>query len=290
MVDKKALFSIGQVSKLFHISISILRYYDKIGLVQPEYTDPETGYRYYSTRQFECLNTIRYLRVLDMSLEQIALFLKSRNIDCIQELLEQQREEVIRRQQELEIIRRKIENRLNHLRDALSSELGVIMEGRTPSRRLASLRRNLTPKSYLDLEVFIRELEQQEEHSVTFLGKVGVGISAESLRKGKFQSYEIVFILLDEEDSFHGETMLLPEEECVMIRFQGGHKEAPEHYGKLMDYIQEKGLVVNGFSREITMIDDGLTSDASQFVTEIQIPVKRFSHLSAQNCLDLREQ
>lgn len=274
-MDKKALFSIGQVSKLFHISISILRYYDKIGLVQPEYTDPETGYRYYSTRQFECLNTIRYLRVLDMSLEQIALFLKNRNIDCIRELLEKQKEEVTRRQQELEIIRKKIENRLSQLEDALSSELGVIMEGKTLSRRLACLRTDLTPKSYLDLEVFIRELEQQEEHSVTFLGKVGVGISAESLMEGKFKPYEMVFILLDEEDSFHGETIVLPEEKCVMIRFQGGHREAPEYYGKLMEYIQKKAYKVNGFSREITMIDDGLTSDVSQFVTEIQIPVEK---------------
>lgn len=272
-MDKKDLFSIGQVSKLFHISISILRYYDKIGLVQPEYTDPETGYRYYSTRQFECLNTIRYLRVLDMPLDQIALFLKNRNIDCIQELLEQQKEEVIRRQQELKIIQKKIENRLNQLLDALSSELGVIALVRTPSRRLASLRTDLTPKSYLDLEVFIRELEQQEENSVTFLGKVGVGLSAVSLLKGRFQPYEMVFILLDEEDSFRGETVVLPAEDCVTIRFQGGHSQAPEYYGKLIEYIRKNDYKVCGFSREITMIDDGLTSDASQFVTEIQIPV-----------------
>lgn len=272
-MDKKSLFSIGQVSKLFHISISILRYYDKIGLVQPEYTDPETGYRYYSTRQFECINTIRYLRVLDMPLEQIALFLKSRNIDCMQELLEKQKEEVIRRQQELKIIQKKIENRLNQLLDALSSELGVIALIRTSSRRLASLRTDLTPKSYLDLEVFIRELEQQEENSVTFLGKVGVGLSADSLLKGRFQPYEMVFILLDEEDSFRGETVVLPAEDCVTIRFQGGHSQAPEYYGKLMEYIRKNDYKVCGFSREITMIDDGLTSDASQFVTEIQIPV-----------------
>lgn len=272
-MDKKSLFSIGQVSKLFHISISILRYYDKIGLVQPEYTDPETGYRYYSTRQFECLNTIRYLRVLDMPLDQIALFLKNRNIDCIQELLEQQKEEVIRRQQELKIIQKKIENRLNQLLDALSSELGVIAPVRTPSRRLASLRTDLIPKSYLDLEVLIRELEQQEENSVTFLGKVGVGLSAASLLKGRFQPYEMVFILLDEEDSFRGETVVLPAEDCVTIRFQGGHSQAPEYYGKLMEYIRKNDYKVCGFSREITMIDDGLTSDVSQFVTEIQIPV-----------------
>lgn len=100
-MEDKGLFQIGQVSKLFHISVSILRYYDKIGLVQPEYTDPDTGYRYYSTRQFECLNTIRYLRALDMPLEKISLFLQNRNIDSIHGLLLKQKEEVKRRRQEL---------------------------------------------------------------------------------------------------------------------------------------------------------------------------------------------
>ncbi|MEI3190543.1 MAG: MerR family transcriptional regulator [Lachnospiraceae bacterium] len=39
-----------------------LRHYEKAGLLCPEHTDQETGYRYYSVRQFEVLNTIRYLR------------------------------------------------------------------------------------------------------------------------------------------------------------------------------------------------------------------------------------
>ena len=80
-------FQIGEVARLFHISVSILRHYDKIGLLKPEYTDPETGYRYYSTRQFECLNTIRYLRALDMPLDQISTFLQNRNLDTIHNLL-----------------------------------------------------------------------------------------------------------------------------------------------------------------------------------------------------------
>ena len=40
-----------------------------------------------------------------------------------------------------------------------------------------------------------------------------------------------------------------------------------------MEYIRENGYKIRSFSQEITMIDDGLTSDVSQFVTEIQIPV-----------------
>ena len=74
--QKKELFRIGEVSKLFHISVGILRHYDKMGLLKPEYTDQETGYRYYGIRQFECLNTIRYLRLLDMPLEEIGDFLE----------------------------------------------------------------------------------------------------------------------------------------------------------------------------------------------------------------------
>ena len=30
------LFQIGEVSRLFHISVSILRHYDRIGLLKPE--------------------------------------------------------------------------------------------------------------------------------------------------------------------------------------------------------------------------------------------------------------
>ena len=80
-MDKQDLFRIGDIAELFHISVGSLRHYEKKGLVAPEYIDESTGYRYYSPRQFECLNTIRYLRVLDMPLPQIGSFLKNRNDD-----------------------------------------------------------------------------------------------------------------------------------------------------------------------------------------------------------------
>ena len=51
MNKKSEWFRIGEVSEMFHISVGLLRHYDKIGLLKPEYTDPETGYRYYSVRQ-----------------------------------------------------------------------------------------------------------------------------------------------------------------------------------------------------------------------------------------------
>lgn len=35
----KELFTIGDLSKLFQVKISTLRYYDDIGLLKPEYVD-----------------------------------------------------------------------------------------------------------------------------------------------------------------------------------------------------------------------------------------------------------
>ncbi|MDO4305440.1 MAG: MerR family transcriptional regulator [Eubacteriales bacterium] len=267
------LFQIGEVSRLFHVSVSILRHYDKIGLLKPEYVDEETGYRYYSTRQFECLNTIRYLRALDLPLEQISGFLQNRDTDHIAELLRHQKEEVRRRMQELELIERKINNRLVQLEDAADSELDVIKIVKKPSRRVAAVKKKLTPRNYLDLEQSIRQLEAEEENTVVFLGKVGVGISAEHLKIRQYLPYDMVFVILDEEDQFRGETLLLEPETCVTIRFQGSHERAAGYYDKMLDYIEGQGYLVSGFSKELTMIDYGLTNDTSKFVTEIQIPV-----------------
>ena len=76
-MDKEQLFSIGEVARLFHMSVSSLRHYESLGLLSPEYINPDSGYRYYSTRQFEVLNTLRYLRALDMLLPEIADFCRT---------------------------------------------------------------------------------------------------------------------------------------------------------------------------------------------------------------------
>ena len=107
-MDRKNLFPIGEVSKLFHISVSSLRHYEHIGLLTPEYISSDSGYRYYGTEQFEVLNTIRYLRALDMPLAEIEDFLKNNDIRRIEEKLLQQKHAVLKKQQELQDLKIKI--------------------------------------------------------------------------------------------------------------------------------------------------------------------------------------
>lgn len=273
-MEENRLFRIGDVAKMFHVSVGSLRHYEQAGLLKPEYTDPDTGYRYYSVRQFEVLNTIRYLRVLALPLEQIADFLQNRDIDVIEDKLLKQKELVAQKQQELAAIERKIEHRLKQLKDARSAELNVIRLKKVPACRVVRIQDSLKPQSYLDLEYAIRRLEENQRESVVFLGKVGIGISRENLLAGEFTQYDSVFLVLDEEDVYEGAVEEHPVELCVSMCFCGSHKEAGAYYQELMDYIREHKLTVTGFSREITMIDYGITNDTEKFVTEIRIPVK----------------
>lgn len=48
-----------------------------------------------------------------------------------------------------------------------------------------------------------------------------------------------------------------------------------------MQFIREEGYTAAGFSREITVIDYGFTTDTEKFVTEIMIPLQRYKKVPA---------
>ncbi len=275
MNRNEKLFSIGEVAKMFHVSVGTLRHYEQAGLLKPEAVDTDTGYRYYSVRQFEILNTIRYLRVLDMPLAQIAEYLNNRDISAIEEKLLHQKELIEQKQRQLAAIERKITHRLKHISDAKNSRLEEISLITVPPCRVVWLRDSLHLESYLDLEYSIRKLEEHQKESLVFLGKVGVGIAKEQLIAKEFTQYSRVFLILDEEDDYNGAVEKMPEETCIAVRFCGSHGQAPVYYEKLLTYAVENGLEIAGDSREITLIDEGMTSNTDEFVTEIRIPVKR---------------
>ena len=125
---KEELFKIGEVAKLFNISVSTLRYYEKLGLVIPEEVDRDTGYRYYSTDQFEALNTLRYLRLLDTPLESIQEFYKGRDVDKMKTMLEVQKKELRDKITALEKLEKKVGRRLDGIEEARAKPLNIIEE------------------------------------------------------------------------------------------------------------------------------------------------------------------
>ena len=64
-------FSIGEVAKIHNITVETLRHYDRVGLLKPSYTNENTGYRYYSTKDFIILDLIKQCKSMGLSLEEI---------------------------------------------------------------------------------------------------------------------------------------------------------------------------------------------------------------------------
>lgn len=268
------LFQIGEVAKLYHVSVGTLRHYEQAGLLRPEYTDPATGYRYYGVRQFEQLTNIRYLRALGLPLQEIAAYLQNRDADTIVEALRRQKTLVQQKKRELDIIERKIDHRLSQLEQARTAELNRIRLEQQPALRIVGLRANMAFNGYLWLEHSIRKLEQNQKLPISYMGKVGVGMTEGHLRAGQYDAYDLVFLVLDDEDIYEGEVEQLPAGKCVAVRFRGSHEKAGCYYARLMAYLREHQLEPAGFSREITLIDACISADPEQYVTEISIPIK----------------
>ncbi|MCL1993047.1 MAG: MerR family transcriptional regulator [Spirochaetes bacterium] len=77
---KNGLLSIGEISKLTGASIRSLRYYERLGLLKPAYTDPLSSYRYYSLDQSYLVRTIMYCIELDIPLKELRRFIDAAGI------------------------------------------------------------------------------------------------------------------------------------------------------------------------------------------------------------------
>lgn len=268
------LLRIGEVARLLNLSVGTLRHYEQMGLLEPAYIDPASGYRYYGTRQLSTLNTIANLRVLDLPLVQIREFVATRDMDLMQRQLTRQQELIEHKRRELERMSRKIDQRLALLHDALHAELDTIREIEAPELRCAVLRERVKPTDAYALEWQIRQLQKGQHETFVFLGNLGVGISAERLAAGDFDGYDEVFLLLDDTDDYVGDLETRPAARCLTISFRGTHGQATPRYEQLLSYMRERNLTPAGPSREIALIDDIISDDPGAYVTRIAIPVR----------------
>ena len=74
-----ALLSIGEFSRLSHVSVKALRHYHDLDLLCPARIDPDSGYRFYATAQAPTAQLIRRFRDLGMPLDQVKLVLTATN-------------------------------------------------------------------------------------------------------------------------------------------------------------------------------------------------------------------
>ena len=92
------MLKIGEFSKLSHLTIKALRFYEKRGLLIPQKVDEQTGYRFYETSQLKEAARIKSYRQLGLTIEEIQAINKGTNLKEVliskAKVLESQKEEI----------------------------------------------------------------------------------------------------------------------------------------------------------------------------------------------------
>ncbi len=273
---KENLLSITELAKLRQVTSETLRYYDRIGLITPDYVDPQTRYRYYSIRQYEKLGTIKELRQLGMSIHDITDYFSGRNLRKSHQLLLHQLElleEEIRKQQLLsEILRRKLH---------FLSEI-------TPPPPVDKVFCRAFPQRYMitfgepaggsrEHAFAFTRLERYLDEVAPILASDRIGVYADWHLLEPSDDYipavPMIFVERDAIESEHERT--IPPGDYLCMNYRRGELERYHpSFARLHTYMAEHGWVLNGMIFQFYKIDVTLTSDPDETLMEIQVPVR----------------
>ena len=267
------LIKIGEMARLFGLTVKTLRYYDQIGLLKAAYINPETGYRYYSVEQFEQLNTILYLRTQGMPLADIIEALDHLSPGKIKSLLSQQLSYVNEQVSKLQLVQVNLERRIEQIEDLMENDmLNTLRFVDFPTRPIAAFHPHIRPGKKLQRP--LRYTERLSGNPNYFLGKVGISLPIQELKKGTAEAFEQMFYLLEPDEEPDSTHLELPAGRWAVWRYRGGLDDVNVQYQDMATQLYGRGLSPVGDAVAFTLIDSGLTENPEEYTAELQVPIR----------------
>ncbi|MBX3086535.1 MAG: MerR family transcriptional regulator [Anaerolineae bacterium] len=276
------MFKIGDFSKISRVSVKTLHHYDEIGLLNPLYVDPFTGYRYYSTDQLMRLTRILALKELGFSLEQIGQLLDG-GLDH-QELRGMFKLRQAELMQDAESIRTRLANleiRLNQIEGKDSMNYEVVLKRVAPMTVIST--REIVPSSDMMRER-CNALLDEVGHALALLNVQTDGLCLALYYDNTAQGIDVEMALQTTE---HAPAALgrvkvyqLPAVETMASVLYRGSYDAfdavGQVYATLGKWIEQNGYRIIGPSREIyVQTPTPNASGIPEGVMEIQFPVEK---------------
>ena len=273
------MYRIGQFSKITKVTVKALRFYEEEGLLKPEYIDPATGYRYYSSGQLPRMHKITALRQCGFSIAEIRQILSGRGL--VQDLAD-----LFSRQKE----------RLEQQALKTAGQLASI------NHYLETLGRNRR----MDYEIVLKELPRVLVYSkrmvvesydtyFTEIPKIGAEITAANpglrlsedpsycfimYHDGEYKEQDIDIEFCEAVDRLGKETETIkfkivdrvPQAACVLHK--GPYSTLSLAYAAVFRWIEDNDALVTGNPRESYI--DGIWNKGTaedEWLTEVQVPV-----------------
>ncbi|MCI8538747.1 MAG: MerR family transcriptional regulator [Oscillospiraceae bacterium] len=274
---KEELLSITELAKLRRVTSETLRHYDRIGLLKPVYVNPETNYRYYSIRQYERLGTIKELRQLGMSIEEITEYFNGRNVKKSVEILTRHhhllQEEIRQKMLLSKILSRKL-HFLSELEEQPVSD--VVFESCFPKRYMITFGEPAGgPREHA---YAFTKLEWYLDETAPILASDRVGVYADERLLERSDEYipSVPMLFVEDSDIQSEYKHEIPAGQYLCMYYQnGGLEEYSPSFELIKDYLRVHNYAVNGKIFQFYKIDVTLTSDPRETLMEIQVPVRR---------------
>jgi DNA-binding transcriptional MerR regulator/effector-binding domain-containing protein len=267
-----AELTVGEFSRMTHLSVKTLRHYHQVGLLEPAEVNQDTGYRYYTPDQIPQAQVIRRLRDLEMPVAEVKSVLAADDQSIRNSVIAAHLD---RLETELD----KIHAAVDSLRSILETpESAVAIEYRTVGRVTALGVGEIVDRD--DLVPWwqgalgeLRGMVRAQGIDVT--GPSGGLFASELFQHGRGRA--TVFVPTEGMTRPIGRVtpLVIPEAELAVLTHRGSHEDMDISYGRLGSYVSTHEISVDGPVREYYLVDADDAADPEQWVTEICWPVFR---------------
>lgn len=275
--DKKYI-SITELASLLDMTSETLRYYDRIDLFKPDMI-ADNQYRYYDILRFDLLGTIKQLRQLGMSIEDIREYYEDKNLKKSYEMLSELYIDLDKRAKELNSLKRVLKRKLDFMEPYVehgSKKSGAVLKI-LPQRKIittGNLVRGLV--EYAEETIFLESM-LQEVAPMLGTNKEGglIPLNEEAMEADYGPWVPFLFV-----DSFKGipkkYQQYVPEGEYICATYNDYYLRLEEDaIQSILQYAKENGYEITGDIVSCDMLDVTVTDDFTEMVVELQAPVKK---------------
>ncbi len=277
------MLTIGDFSRMTHLSVKALRHYHDMGVLEPADVDPFTGYRSYDTSQVGSAQVIRRLRDLGMPLDSIAAVLAAPDLEA--------------RNREIAAHLTRMERQLEQTQASVAA-LRALLTG--PAVRPSVELRTIAAVTALAVREVVDAAELNDWGSEAFdalaAALAAVGLTAAGPYGGLFdgdffeleRSEVTAFVPVTSETGLVGadagvgldpagrvRLLEIPAVEAAVAVHEGAFSEIDRTYAALGEVVAERAIGVDGPIREYYLVSSADTDDVGKHRTEVCWPVFR---------------
>ena len=264
--------TVGDFSRITHLSIKTLRHYHQVGLLEPATVNPDTGYRYYRDDQIPTAQVIRRLRDLEMPVAEVKAVLAAPDATARNVLIAAHLD---RLEAELAQTRAAVDSLRNLLQPPGAA--AAIEHRSVPAAPAAAVRGVVDRGDILawwqgalgELQATVRA------QGLRPTGPTGGMFASEIFQRDRGEA--TVFVPVEGSVRAVGRVtpIVVPEAELAIISHHGSLADADLSYAKLGSYATAHEISIDGPLREYYLCGVGDTPDEAEWRTEIGWPIFR---------------